>query len=60
VKVGIIDEAVKGEPSDRRRALAAERRKGIKPLSAKEGEKYATYKIGQMAYTKRAKMGDDD
>ena len=59
-KLEIIDEAVKGEPSDRRRALAAERRKGIKPLSAKEGEKYATYKIGQMAYTKRAKMGDDD
>jgi len=56
----IIDEAVKGESSDRRRALAAERRRGIKPLSAKEGEKYASHKISQMAYTKRAKMGDDD
>jgi hypothetical protein len=59
-KLEIIDEAVKGESSDRRRALAAERRKGIKPLSAKEGEKYASHKISQMAYTKRAKMGDDD
>jgi hypothetical protein len=59
-KLEIIDEAVKGESSDRRKALAAERRKGIKPLSAKEGEKYASHKISQMAYTKRAKMGDDD
>ena len=59
-KLEIIDEAVKGESSDRRKALAAERRKGIKPLPAKEGEKYASHKIAQMAYAKRAKMGDDD
>jgi len=56
----IIDEAVKGESSDRRRALAAERRKGIKPLSTKEGEKYASHKISQMAHSRRAKMGDED
>lgn len=59
-KLQIIDEAVKGESSDRRRALAAERRKGIKPLPAKEGEKYASHKISQMAYAKRARSGDDD
>lgn len=55
-----IIEAVKGESPERRKALAAERRKGIRPLSAKEGEKYASHKISQMSYTKRAKMGDDD
>ena len=54
-----IDEAVKGESSERRRGLAAERRSGIKPLSSKEGEKYASHKISQMAYTKRAKMGEE-
>ena len=54
-----IGEAVKGESSERRRGLAAERRAGIKPLSAKEGEKYASHKISQMAYTKRAKMGEE-
>jgi hypothetical protein len=57
--MGELGEAVKGESSDRRKALAAERRAGIKPLSAKEGEKYASHKISQMAYAKRAKMGEE-
>ena len=54
-----IDEAVRGESSERREALAAERRSGIKPLSAKEGEKYASHKLSQMAYSKRKRMGEE-
>ena len=51
-----IEEAVKGEPSERRADLAAERRAGHRPLPAKEGEKYAKYKMAQMDYAKRKKM----
>ena len=54
-----IEEAVKGESPERRKALAAERRAGIKPLSAKEGEKYASHKLSQMAYAKRRRMGEE-
>jgi hypothetical protein len=54
-----IDEAVKGEPSERRKALAAERRSGVKPLPTKEGEKYASHKLAQMAYAKRKRMGEE-
>jgi len=54
-----IDEAVKGESSERRKDLAAERRSGIKPLSAKEGEGYASYKLSQMSYAKRKRMGEE-
>jgi len=54
-----VDEAVKGESSERRRGLAAERKAGIKPLSAKEGEKYADYKMAQMAHSKRKRMGEE-
>ncbi len=54
-----IGEAVKGESSERRKSLAAERKAGIKPLPAKEGEKYADHKMAQMAYTKRKRMGEE-
>ena len=54
-----IDEAVKGESSERRSALASERKSGIKPLPAKEGEKYASYKLAQMDYAKRKRMGEE-
>ena len=54
-----IEEAVKGESSERRKDLAVERRRGIKPLSAKEGEKYASHKLSQMAYAKRKRMGEE-
>jgi len=54
-----VDEAVKGEDSERRKNLAAERRAGIKPLSAKEGERYADYKMAQMAHSKRERMGEE-
>jgi len=56
----IVSEAVKGESPERRKALAAERKSGVKPLSAKEGEKYASHKLSQMAHSKRRRMGDDD
>jgi hypothetical protein len=54
-----IDEAVKGESSERRQALAAERRAGHRPKSAKEGENYASHKLAQMAYAKRKRMGEE-
>ena len=54
-----IDEAVKGESGERRKDLAAERRSGIKPLSAKEGQKYASHKLSQMSYVKRQRMGEE-
>jgi len=54
-----VDEAVKGESSERRKDLAAERRAGHRPLPAKEGEKYASHKLSQMAYVKRKRMGED-
>jgi hypothetical protein len=50
-----IVEAVKGESSERRKGLAAERKAGNRPLSAKEGEKYASHKLAQIAYAKRRK-----
>jgi hypothetical protein len=52
-----IDEAVKGETSERRKALADERRKGIKPLPAKEGEKYAKFKAHQIDYIDKKTKG---
>ena len=54
-----VDEAVKGESSERRKDLAAERRAGHRPLSSKEGEKYASHKLSQMAYAKRKRMGEE-
>lgn len=54
-----IEEAVKGESSEKRKDLAAERRAGHRPLPAKEGEKYAKYKMAQMDYTKRKRMGEE-
>ncbi len=54
-----VDEAVKGEPSERRADLAAERRAGHRPLPAKEGERYASHKMAQMAYAKRKRMGEE-
>jgi len=54
-----VDEAVKGEDSERRKDLAAERRAGIKPLSAKKGKEYADYKMAQMAHSKRKRMGEE-
>jgi hypothetical protein len=54
-----VDEAVKGESGERREDLAAERRSGIKPLSAKEGQKYASHKLSQMSYVKRKRMGEE-
>jgi hypothetical protein len=54
-----IEEAVKGESSERRKDLAAERRAGHKPKSAKEGENYASHKLSQMAYAKRKRMGEE-
>ncbi len=54
-----IDEAVKGESSERRKALAAERRAGHRPLPAKEGERYASHKLAQMDYVKRKRMGEE-
>ena len=56
---GEIEEAVKGESSETRRDMAAERRRGIKPLPAKEGERYAKWKMDQIAYAKRRKMGEE-
>ena len=54
-----VDEAVKGESSERRKDLAAERRAGHRPLPAKEGEKYASHKLSQMAYAKRKRMEEE-
>ena len=54
-----VDEAVKGESSERRKDLAAERKSGHRPLPAKEGEKYASHKLSQMAYAKRKRMGEE-
>ena len=54
-----IDEAVKGESSERRKALAAERKAGHRPKSAKEGENYASHKLAQMSYVKRKRMGEE-
>jgi hypothetical protein len=54
-----IEEAVKGESSERRKSLAAERRAGHRPLPAKEGEKYASHKLSQMAYAKRKRMSEE-
>jgi hypothetical protein len=39
--------------------LAAERKAGHKPKSAKEGENYASHKLAQMAYAKRKRMGEE-
>ncbi len=54
-----IEEAVKGESSERRKDLATERRVGHRPLSKKEGERYASHKLSQMAYVKRKRMGEE-
>ena len=54
-----IDEAVKGESSERRKDLATERRAGHRPLSKKEGERYASHKLSQMAYVQRKRMGEE-
>ena len=57
-----VDEAVKGasrHDTEMRKAAASERRSGIKPLPAKEGEKYAKYKMAQMDYAKRKRMGEE-
>jgi hypothetical protein len=54
-----IEEAVKGESSERRKDLAAERRAGHRPKSAKEGENYASHKLAQMSYAKRKRMGEE-
>ena len=58
----VIDEAVKGaspHAMEMRKGDAADRRKGIKPLSAKKGEDYAKYKMSQMAHSKRERMGEE-
>ncbi len=54
-----LDEAVKGESSERRKDLAAERKAGHRPLSKKEGENYASHKLAQMDYVKRKRMGEE-
>jgi len=57
-----VDEAVKGaspHTMEMRKGDAADRRKGIKPKSAKEGERYASYKMAQMAHSKRERMGEE-
>jgi len=57
-----INEAVKGaspHAMEMRKGDAADRRKGIKPLSAKKGEEYAKYKMAQMAHSKRERMGEE-
>jgi len=57
-----VDEAVKGaspHTMEMRKSDAADRRKGIKPLSAKKGEEYAKYKMSQMAHSKRERMGEE-
>jgi len=57
-----VDEAVKGaspHTMEMRRGAAAERRRGIKPKSAKEGERYADYKMAQMAHSERERMGEE-
>jgi hypothetical protein len=54
-----LNEAVRGEDPERRRALAAERKKGIKPLPVETGEKYAKSQISQMAYAERGRMGEE-
>jgi len=57
-----VDEAVKGaspHAMQMRKDAAAERRRGIKPKSAKEGERYADYKMAQMAHSERERMGEE-
>jgi len=57
-----VDEAVKGaspHTMEMRKGDAADRKKGIKPLSAKKGEEYAKYKMSQMAHSKRERMGEE-
>jgi len=59
---GSVDEAVKGaspHAMEMRKSDAADRKKGIKPKSAKEGEEYAKYKMAQMAHSKRERMGEE-
>jgi len=58
----VIDEAVKGaspHTMEMRKGDAADRKKGIKPLSAKKGEEYAKYKMAQMAHSERKRMGEE-
>lgn len=58
-----IGEAVKGaspHTMQMRKAAAAERKAGIKPLPAKKGEEYAKYKMSQMAYAKRKREMDEE
>ena len=58
----MLDEAVKGasrHDTEMRKAAAGERRAGHRPLPAKEGEKYAKYKMAQMDYAKRKKIGEE-
>jgi len=57
-----VDEAVKGaspHAMEMRKGDAADRKKGIKPLSAKKGEEYAKYKMSQMAHSERKRMGEE-
>jgi hypothetical protein len=46
-----IDEAVKGESSERRKDLAAERRAGHRPLSKKEGDANAAHMARKVRFT---------
>jgi len=57
-----VDEAVKGaspHTMEMRKGDAADRKAGIKPLSAKKGEEYAKYKMSQIAHSKRKRMGEE-
>lgn len=52
-----VNEAVKGADPEMRKAAAAERKAGDKPLPAKEGEKFAKFKASQISYIDKKTKG---
>lgn len=52
-----MQEAVKGADPEMRKAAAAERKAGDKPLPAKEGEKFAKFKASQISYIDKKTKG---
>lgn len=56
-KVASVDEAVKGADPEMRKAAAAERKAGDKPLPKKEGEAYSKFKASQISYIDKKTKG---
>ena len=56
-KVASVDEAVKGADPEMRKAAAAERKTGDKPLPEKEGKAYSKFKASQISYIDKKTKG---